>query len=76
MAKFPRYGFVTNFADNYTQTLIENRLNLYHLDGVQFYDWEWKQHVPLAGTVASPAASWVNIDSNTNYEHSIQNPNQ
>jgi len=28
--------------------------------------------VPLAGTVASPAASWVNIDSNTNYEHSIQ----
>ncbi len=71
-AKFPRYGFVTNFADNYTQTLIENRLNLYHLDGVQFYDWEWKQHVPLAGTVASPAASWVNIDSNTNYEHSIQ----
>jgi len=48
MGEVPRYGFVTNFADNYTQTLIENRLNLYHLDGVQFYDWEWKQHVPLA----------------------------
>jgi GH15 family glucan-1,4-alpha-glucosidase len=70
--KFPRYGFVTNFADNYSQSLIANRLNLYHLDGVQFYDWEWKQHVPLAGTVSSPAASWVNIDSNTNYEHSVQ----
>ena len=71
-AKFPRYGFVTNFADNYTQTLITNRLNLYHLDGIQFYDWEWKQHVPLAGTVSSPASSWVNIDSNTNYQHSIE----
>ena len=71
-AKFPRYGFVTNFADNYSQTQVANRLNLYHLDGIQFYDWEWKHHVPLAGTVASPAASWVNIDSNTNYEHSIQ----
>jgi dextranase len=71
-AKFPRYGFVTDFADNYTQTLITNRLNLYHLDGIQFYDWEWKQHVPLAGTVSSPASSWVNIDSNTNYEHSIE----
>jgi dextranase len=71
-AKFPRYGFVTNFGDNYLQTLITNRLNLYHLDGVQFYDWEWKQHVPLAGTVASPAASWVNIDEDSNYMHSVQ----
>ena len=71
-AKYPRYGFVTNFADNYEQTLITNRLDLYHLDGVQFYDWEWKQHVPLAGTVSDPAASWVNIDNNTNYMHSVQ----
>jgi GH15 family glucan-1,4-alpha-glucosidase len=71
-AKFPRYGFVTNFGDNYEQTLITNRLNLYHLDGVQFYDWEWKQHVPLAGSVADPAASWVNIDEDSNYEHAVQ----
>ncbi|MCU1490097.1 MAG: putative carbohydrate binding protein, partial [Acidimicrobiaceae bacterium] len=71
-AKFPRYGFVTNFGDNYLQTLITNRLNLYHLDGVQFYDWQWKQHVPLAGTVSSPAASWENIDANINYKHSIE----
>jgi GH15 family glucan-1,4-alpha-glucosidase len=71
-AKFPRYGFVTNFGDNYSQTLTANRLNLYHLDGIQFYDWEWKHHIPLSGTVASPSSSWVNIDSNTNYMHSIQ----
>lgn len=70
-AKFPRYGFVTNFGDNYLQTLITNRLDLYHLDGIQFYDWEWKAHVPLAGTVSDPASSWVNIDGNTNYMHSI-----
>lgn len=71
-AKFPRYGFVTNFGDNYLQTLTTNRLNLYHLDGIQFYDWEWKHHVPLSGTVSNPSASWVNIDSNTNYQHSIE----
>lgn len=70
--KFPRYGFVTDFSDNYNQTLTTNRLNLYHLDGIQFYDSEWKHHIPLAGTVASPASSWVNIDNNTNYMHSIQ----
>lgn len=69
--KFPRYGFVTNFGDNYLQSYTASRLNLYHLDGVQFYDWEWKHHVPLAGTVASPASSWTNIDANTNYRHSI-----
>jgi GH15 family glucan-1,4-alpha-glucosidase len=71
-AKFPRYGFVTQYGDNYSQTLIANRLNLYHLDGIQFYDWEWKHHVPLAGTVASPAASWVDIGTDTNYMHSVQ----
>ena len=71
-AKFPRYGFVTNYGDNYTQTLMTNRLNLYHLDGIQFYDWEWKHHVPLAGTVSSPAASWVDIGKDTNYMHSVQ----
>jgi len=71
-AKFPRYGFVTQYGDNYSQTLIANRLNLYHLDGIQFYDWEWKHHVPLAGTVASPAASWVDIGNDTNYMHSVQ----
>jgi GH15 family glucan-1,4-alpha-glucosidase len=70
--KFPRYGFVTNFGDNYLQKLIGDRLNLYHLDGVQFYDWEYKHHVPLAGTVASPSASWNNIDNITNYRHSVQ----
>jgi GH15 family glucan-1,4-alpha-glucosidase len=70
--KFPRYGFVTNFGDNYLQKSIADRLNLYHLDGVQFYDWEYKHHVPLAGTVASPSASWNNIDNITNYRHSVQ----
>jgi GH15 family glucan-1,4-alpha-glucosidase len=68
---FPRYGFVTNFGDDYLQPYIASRLNLYHLDGVQFYDWENKHHVPLAGTVSSPASSWVNIDNNTNYRHSV-----
>lgn len=71
-AKFPRYGFVTNFGDNYLQTLVSNRLNLYHLDGVQFYDWEWEQHLPLAGTVSDPAPTWVNIDEDSNYEHSVE----
>ena len=69
--KFPRYGFVTDFGDNYDQAAVANRLNLYHIDGVQFYDWQYKHHLPLAGTVASPASSWVNIDNITNYRHSV-----
>ena len=70
--RYPRYGYVTNFGDNYEQALISSKLNQYHIDGVQFYDWEYKHHVPLAGTTSSPDSSWVNIDNNTNYQHSVQ----
>jgi GH15 family glucan-1,4-alpha-glucosidase len=69
--KFPRYGFVTDFSDNYNQAMITKTLNSYHVDGVQFYDWEYKHHVPLSGTVASPSSSWVNIDNITNFAHSV-----
>ncbi len=69
--KFPRYGYVTDFNDNYNQAMITSTLNQYHINGVQFYDWENKHHVPLAGTVTNPASSWVNIDNITNYAHSV-----
>lgn len=70
--KFPRYGFATDFGDNYLQSLTADRLNLYHLNAVQFYDWQWKHHVPLAGSVASPAAAWTTIGNYKNYRHSVQ----
>ena len=40
-------------------------LNRYHVNYVQFYDWQWKHHKPLAGTVEKPAESWKDIDNRT-----------
>lgn len=71
--RFPRYGFVSEYPkmskSQMTQELDE--LNNYHIDGLQFYDWQWKHDVPLAGTVAKPAAAWHDIAGRTNYRQTV-----
>lgn len=62
-ARYPRYGFMTNYP---TQNPAESdyrmaRLNDFHINGLQFYDWQWMHHVPLAGTVLDPEPSWLDI---------------
>ncbi|TFE31534.1 glycoside hydrolase family 66 protein [Cohnella luojiensis] len=62
--KFPRYGYLADFgkmtADQ--QKEIVARLNRFHLNGVQFYDWQWKHHVPLKlDQDGKPAAEWPDI---------------
>ncbi|MGA2168146.1 MAG: glycoside hydrolase family 66 protein [Terracidiphilus sp.] len=71
--KFPRYGYVGTYPDQATATSSGEiaQLNKYHINGIQFYDWQWKHHVPLAGTVASPAASWIQVDNETNYRQTV-----
>lgn len=62
-SKFPRYGYITNFGEM-TQEDIQNnieRLNRYHLNGLQFYDWQYKHHQPLLGTVQQPDKKWKDI---------------
>jgi dextranase len=46
-------------------------LHQYHIDYVQFYDWQWRHHWPLAGTVASPAPSWGDIANRTTYRQTV-----
>lgn len=61
--KFPRYGFVSEFpilsADSIKSVI--SSLNRFHMNGVQFYDWHYKHHQPLKGTVENPADSWNDI---------------
>lgn len=62
-ARYPRYGFMTNYP---TQNPAESayrmaRLNDFHINGLQFYDWQWMHHVPLAGTVQNPEPDWEDI---------------
>lgn len=61
--KFPRYGFLSLFpqmADADIKAVIDN-LNRHHINGLQFYDWQYKHHQPLAGTVASPTPVYKDI---------------
>ena len=31
------------------------------MNGLQFYDWQWKHHLPVKGDPANPAAQWADI---------------
>ena len=71
---FPRYGYLGSYPSQSSSTSYHDLwlLKNYHIDGVQFYDWQWKHHVPLAGTVTNPAASWTRIDNETNYAQTVK----
>ena len=61
--RFPRYGFLSKFggvAPSKRASVIAN-LNRYHINGIQYYDWMYDHHHPLAGTPAKPDADWPSI---------------
>ncbi len=68
-ARFPRNGFLSHYgkmSSAHIRAIIDN-LNRLHINWIQFQDWEWKHHRPLAGTPDHPAASWKDIANRTNY---------
>ncbi|MFS0637878.1 glycoside hydrolase family 66 protein [Mesobacillus foraminis] len=44
--KFPRYGYVSEFSDTTDASNKTWELKNYHINGLQFYDWQWKHHIP------------------------------
>lgn len=73
-SKFPRYGYITNFGKMSEEEIMKNieRLNRYHMNGLQFYDWQYKHHQPLAGTVQSPESSWKDIANRDVFYDTVQ----
>ncbi|MGG4033117.1 glycoside hydrolase family 66 protein [Paenibacillus cisolokensis] len=61
--KFPRYGYLADFMamDSAEQEEIIERLNRYRINGLQFYDWQWKHHIPLKMDGDQPASQWPDI---------------
>ena len=46
--RFPRYGYIWDFRKiTNAQKKIEE-LNRYHLNGLQFYDWQYRHHIPVS----------------------------
>jgi dextranase len=72
--KFPRYGFLsgyTQLTDDSINKVITN-LNKYHINGLQFYDWQNKHHEPLPVVNYSPASTWKDIANRDTYFSTIQ----
>lgn len=70
---YPRFGFLSKFsAQDYSPGVIE-KLTRYHIKGIQFYDWHFKHHDPLAGTTGAPAREWQDISGRTNSLSTVQN---
>lgn len=62
-SKFPRYGYLADFMamDAQEQQDIIDKLNRYRINGIQFYDWQWKHHIPLKLEGEQPASQWPEI---------------
>lgn len=63
--RFPRYGYVSAYGPGLDAKAIIAQLTAYHLNGIQFYDWQWKHHKPLKGDPANPDATWTDIANRT-----------
>jgi len=72
--KFPRYGFLSKFpqlSDTEINGVISN-LNRYHINGLQFYDWQNKHHKPLPMIGSTPANTWKDIINRDIYFSTVQ----
>jgi len=61
--KFPRYGYLADFMamEQADREAVIERLNRFHINGIQFYDWQWKHHMPLKLESGKPAETWPDI---------------
>lgn len=73
-ARFPRYGFLSQYGSIGADSMrsVISRLSRYHINGLQFYDWEYKHHMPLAGTPSDPDSSWRDIAGRMNYRATVK----
>lgn len=72
--RFPRYGFLSDFSILSESSINETikKLNRYHINGIQYYDWHYKHHLPLKGNPTNPDTTWLDIANRTNHLSTIK----
>jgi len=72
--KYPRYGFLSDFSKLSSSKInsVMDKLNRYHINGIQYYDWQFEHQKMLAGTVANPDTVWKNIGNHDVYLSTVQ----
>ncbi len=71
---YPRYGFVSKYGD-LTDARIDSvihRLNRFHINGIQFYDWHNSHHTPLPTPDDTPPDTWVDIANRNIYKSTVE----
>ncbi len=64
--KFPRYGYVWDFTPSADAESKADEMARYHLNGVQFYDWQYRHHRPLADDLSGWrdwSGRWISGDT-------------
>ncbi|MFO1514087.1 MAG: glycoside hydrolase family 66 protein [Verrucomicrobiota bacterium] len=52
--RFPRYGYVSQYGAGLDAYNIVWQLKNYHINALQFYDWQWKHHMPYSASTTWP----------------------
>lgn len=71
---FPRYGFISKYdliSDSTVDSIMLN-LNRHHINGVQFYDWHYKHHMPLSTRNGEVTESWKDIGRRKIYLRTLE----
>jgi dextranase len=74
-SKFPRYGYLADFyeMDETEQKSIIDKLNRFHINGLQFYDWQYKHEQPLKLENGEVASTWPDIANREVSKKTIEN---
>ena len=76
-SRFPRYGFLATFNEMSQEASddVIAKLNRLHINGVQFQDWHWKHHWPLAQdkVTMEPLETYVDIASRNTSLQTVRN---
>lgn len=61
--KFPRFGYLADYDEmsDEEQIAVMDRLNRFHINGLQFYDWKDLHHLPARIIDGELASSWTDI---------------
>ena len=68
--RFPRYGYIAHYDPGIPAEQWINELNRFHIDGLQFYDFQYKHHWPLPPP-AMAQTSWHDIANRTISAHTL-----
>lgn len=72
---YPRYGFLSYYPQLNSDSIkaVIESLNRFHINGIQFYDWQYKHNMPLKGTPDNPAPYWNDIANRVVYFSTVKN---